>query len=171
MATQWRVDKAMPSLPSQLTADGYTLRPATTTRIFTPVLFGRGITSTGERSGSFAVTPMIGGVFGRTNGIAPGCEASIAWKLLSISLSNEYLFDTTSKSGNSYYAWPQLSFQPLHWLQFGAVAERTKVNLAHPVLRGGFFVGLSHKHYEFTTYVFNPGGAGTTVVLEAGASF
>jgi hypothetical protein len=25
----------------------------------------------------FAVTPMIGGVFGRTNGIAPGCEASL----------------------------------------------------------------------------------------------
>ena len=85
----------------------------------------------------FAFTPMIGGVFGRTNGIAPGCEASIAWKLLGVSLSNEYLFDTTSKSGNSYYAWPQLSLQPLNWLQFGAVAERTKVNLAHPVLRGG----------------------------------
>ena len=25
----------------------------------------------------FAVTPMIGGVFGHTNGIAPGCEASV----------------------------------------------------------------------------------------------
>ncbi len=25
----------------------------------------------------FAITPMIGGVFGRTNGIAPGCEASL----------------------------------------------------------------------------------------------
>ena len=26
----------------------------------------------------FSVTPMIGGVFGRTNGIAPGCEASLS---------------------------------------------------------------------------------------------
>jgi hypothetical protein len=29
----------------------------------------------------FEVTPMIGGVFGRTDGIAPGCEASLTWKL------------------------------------------------------------------------------------------
>ena len=48
----------------------------------------------------FAITPMIGGVFGRTNGIAPGCEASLAYKKLELSVSNEYVFDTSSKSGN-----------------------------------------------------------------------
>ena len=61
----------------------------------------------------FAVTPMIGGVFGRTNGIAPGCEASLTWKKLTFSIDNEYVFDTTSKSGNFYYAWPQITYQPL----------------------------------------------------------
>ena len=58
----------------------------------------------------FAVTPMIGGVFGRTNGIAPGCEASLAYRKLTLSIDNEYVFDTTSKSGNFYYTWPQLTY-------------------------------------------------------------
>ena len=48
------------------------------------------------------VTPMIGGVFGRTAGIAPGCEASLTYKKIELSVSNEYVFDTSAKSGNFY---------------------------------------------------------------------
>ena len=51
----------------------------------------------------FSLTPMIGGVFGQTNGIAPGCEASLTFKKIEASISNEYVFDTGSKSGNFYY--------------------------------------------------------------------
>jgi len=119
----------------------------------------------------FAVTPMIGGVFGRTNGIAPGCEASLAWKKLTLSIDNEYVFDTTSKSGNFYYSWPQLTYQPTSWLKFGGVAQRTRTFETSFDTQRGFFVGFMHKKLEFTTYVFNPGTSGTTVVLEAGASF
>ena len=32
------------------------------------------------------VTPMIGGVFGRTTGIAPGCEASLTYKKIELSV-------------------------------------------------------------------------------------
>jgi hypothetical protein len=119
----------------------------------------------------FAVTPMIGGVFGRTNGIAPGCEASLAWKKLTVSIDNEYVFDTGSKSGNFYYSWPQITYQALDWLNFGAVAQHTKVFQTPNDTQSGFFVGLSHKKLEFTTYVFNPGTSGTSVVLETGVSF
>ena len=119
----------------------------------------------------FAVTPMMGGVFGRTNGIAPGCEASLTWKKLTFSIDNEYVFDTASKSGNFYYAWPQITYQALDWLNFGAVAQHTRVFQTTFDTQRGFFVGLSHKQLEFTTYVFNPGTSGTSVVLEVGASF
>ena len=125
----------------------------------------------------FAVTPMIGGVFGRTNGIASGCEASLTWKKLTFSLDNEYVFNTTSKSGNFYYAWPQFTFQALKWLNFGAVAQHTKVFQTKLDIQQGFFVGVSrdvgHKptKLEFTTYVFDPGTSSTSVVLELGASF
>ena len=48
----------------------------------------------------FSLTPMIGGIFGRSNGIAPGGEASLTYKKIQASISNEYVFDTDSKSRN-----------------------------------------------------------------------
>jgi hypothetical protein len=119
----------------------------------------------------FAVTPMIGGVFGRTNGIAPGCEASLAWRKLTFSIDNEYVFDTTSKSGNFYYSWPQITYQPTGWLKFGGVAQRTKTFETNYDMQRGFLVGVMRKKLEFTTYVFGPGTSSTSVVLELGASF
>jgi hypothetical protein len=62
------------------------------------------------------VTPIIGGVFGRTTGIAPGCEVSLAYRKVELSISNEYVFDTGDSSGNFYYSWPQLTYSPADWL-------------------------------------------------------
>ena len=71
---------------------------------------------------------MIGGVFGRTNGIAPGCEASLTYKKIELSIANEYVFDTTHKSGNFYYSWPQLTYSPVDWFRVGLVAQRTRLS-------------------------------------------
>ncbi len=115
------------------------------------------------------VTPIIGGVFGRTNGIAPGLEISLKYKnKIEASITNEYVFDTTSKSGNFYYAWPQLTYSPKEWLQVGLVAQHTVAYQDGVNIQRGFLVGFSRGHWEYTTYVFNPGIAGTTVVLELG---
>jgi hypothetical protein len=120
----------------------------------------------------FDITPMIGGVFGRLNGIAPGCEASLSYKKkVVLSIGNEYVFDTTSKSGNFYYAWPQLTYSPVQWLHVGAVAQHTAAYHTALNIQRGFLVGVSHKKLEFTAYVFGPGTASTTVVLETGVSF
>jgi hypothetical protein len=120
----------------------------------------------------FAITPMVGGVFGRTNGIAPGCEASLSYrKKLEASINNEYVFDTTSKSGNFYYSWPQLTYSPVDWFHVGAVAQHTAAYQSSISLQRGFLVGFSRKQWEFTTYVFDPGSKATVVVLEWGVSF
>jgi len=120
---------------------------------------------------SLSVTPMIGGVFGRTNGVAPGCEASLTYKKIEASISNEYVFDTGSRAGNFYYSWPQLTFAPVAWFRVGAVAQHTKTYHTPLNVQRGFLVGLSHKQWEFTTYVFNPELDQPTVVLELGVSF
>jgi len=126
----------------------------------------------------FDLTPMIGGVFGRTNGIAPGLEVEFQYrKKIELTLTNEYVFDTDSKSGNFYYAWPQLTYSPLDWFHVGVVAQHTAAYHTPVNIQRGFLVGFSHKiceshkKWEFTTYVFNPGISGTTVVLEAGITF
>jgi hypothetical protein len=117
------------------------------------------------------VTPMIGGVFGRTTGIAPGCEASLSYKQIELSISNEYVFDTTDRSGSSYYSWPQLTYSPLDWLRVGLVAQHTKAFHTSLDIQRGFLVGFSHRKWEFTTYIFNAGGTDPTAVLEVGVNF
>lgn len=117
------------------------------------------------------VTPMIGAIFGRTTGIAPGCEASLTYRKIELSVSNEYVFDTTNKSGNFYYSWPQLTYSLKDWLRVGVVAQRTKAFHSDLDTQRGFLVGVSHKHMEFTTYVFNAGWTDPTVVQEFSVSF
>ena len=119
----------------------------------------------------FHLTPMIGGVFGRTTGVAPGFEASLEYKKIKASISNEYVFDTNHKSGNFYYSWPQLSYSPREWLRVGLVAQRTKAFQTKLDTQRGFLVGLVYKKAEFTTYVFNVGWTDPSVVLEVGWSF
>src|SRR5687768_5282005 len=61
------------------------------------------------------VTPMLGGVFGDTTGIAPGCEVSLTYENISFDSSSEYVFDTTDPSASFFYGWPQLTYSPLNW--------------------------------------------------------
>jgi len=117
------------------------------------------------------LTPMIGGVMGRTDGIAPGLEAALKYKKLSLSVTNEYVFDTSTKSGNFYSSYPQIAYAVTDWLRCGAVAMKNKAFQTKLQVQRGFFVGLSHKNWEFTTYIYNPGVADPTVVLEVGRSF
>jgi hypothetical protein len=117
------------------------------------------------------VAPILGGVFGRTTGIAPGCEASLTYRKVELSISNEYVFDTGDSSGNFYYSWPQLTYSPADWLQVGLVAQHTKAFHSSLDVQRGFLVGISHKNLEFTSYIFNAGSTDPTVVLEVGVSF
>lgn len=118
------------------------------------------------------VTPMIGGVFGCTQGIAPGCEAELNWHQLNISISNEYVFDKRWPSGNFYYVWNQITYQPLKWFRFGYAGQRNKMFFQRPLEhQEGSLLGINHKRYQFTTYVLNPGSSDRFVQFEVGATF
>jgi hypothetical protein len=117
----------------------------------------RGDVSAGDKW-KLDITPMLGGVFGRNNGIAPGCEVSLGYrKKVEASINNEYVFDTTSKSGNFYYSWPQVTYSPMDWFHVGAVAQHTVAYQTSLSIQRGFLVGFSRQKWELTTYVFNPG--------------
>jgi hypothetical protein len=117
------------------------------------------------------VTPMIGGVFGRTSGIAPGCEASLSYKKIALSVSNEYVYNPARKSENFYYSWLQLTYSPARWLNFGALTQHTKAFGSQAYEQPGVFVGVSHKHWYFTTYVFSARIDDPTAILEAAVNF
>jgi hypothetical protein len=117
------------------------------------------------------VTPMIGGVFGKTTGVAPGYLASLSWKKIELSTEGEYVFDTKDSSGNFFYSWMELTYSPRGWCRAGLVAQRTKAYHTSLDIQRGLLVGFSHKKLDFTTYVFNAGWTDPTIVLSLGFNF
>lgn len=63
--------------------------------------FGRNFTA-GKKL-VFDATPIFGGVFGRTNGIAPGCDASLSYREIALSVSNYHVFNTNKVSFRTKY--------------------------------------------------------------------
>jgi hypothetical protein len=118
-----------------------------------------------------SATPMIGGVFGNTTGVAPGYLGALTWKRLELSTEGEYVFDTRHREGNFFYSWMELSYSPVEWFRTGLVAQRTKAYQTGLDVQRGVFIGFSHKKVNFTTYVFNAGWTDPTIVLSLGVHF
>jgi hypothetical protein len=118
-----------------------------------------------------ALTPMIGGVLGRTTGIAPGLQASLTYKKIEFLSSSEYVFDTRHVSESFFYSWPQLTYSPVEWFHIGVAAQHTKAYHSSLDIQRGFLIGVSYKKVDFTTYVFNPDLASPTTLLEMGYNF
>jgi hypothetical protein len=119
----------------------------------------------------FEATPMIGGVFGNTTGVAPGYLASLSWKKIEVSTEGEYVFDTKDSAGSFFYSWMELTYSPREWCRAGLVSQRTKAYQTDLDIQRGLLIGFSHKRVDFTTYIFNAGWTDPTVVLSLGFNF
>jgi len=117
------------------------------------------------------VTPMVGGIFGNTAGIAPGYEMSIAWKKFELSSDGEYVFDARHHNDSFLYSWNELTYSPTDWLHIGIVSQRTRAYHTSLDIQRGLLLGFSHKRLDFTTYVLNAGWTDPTVVLSMAYRF
>jgi hypothetical protein len=116
-------------------------------------------------------TPMIGGVFGNVNGIAPGVEVTATYKKLQLYSANEYIFDTTTKSGNFFYTWSQLTYSPVPWFMAGYVVQRTQAYTTSLDIQRGLLLQVTRKNVTFSTQIFNMGETDPVVILALGYSF
>ena len=116
-------------------------------------------------------TPMLGGVFGNTTGIAPGYKLSLTYWKFELSSEGEFVFDTGNSEGNFFYTWSELSVSPVDWFRFGLVGQRTRAYQAGVDIQRGLLVGFSYKKIDFTTYVFNLDQGKPTWVFSVGVSF
>jgi len=119
----------------------------------------------------FEATPMIGGVFGDVNAVAPGLLYTLTYKKVELYSANEYLFDTSTKAGNFFYTWTQLTYSPLEWLTVGYVVQRTRAYQTPLDIQRGLLIGFTRRKVNFTTHIFNVGQADPTLVLSLGYSF
>src|SRR3954468_4060110 len=116
---------------------------------------------------AWELTPMLGGVFGHTTGIAPGYKGSISWWKLELYSEGEYVVDTGNSNNNFFYNWSELTLSPLDWFKFGMVTQRTRLYHTDREIQRGVLAGLMFKHIDLATYVLNPDESKPTVVLAA----
>jgi len=110
----------------------------------------------GGKDFEYFITPMLGGVVGRTDGIAPGLEITLGYAGFELYSESEYLFDFGSSEYNFFYSWTDLTYSPLDWLWFGISGQITKANETEFETDQGLILGAAYKNFEITGYFYNP---------------
>ena len=130
-----------------------------------------GYNFSGGETLAWEFTPMLGGVFGDTTGIAPGYKGSLSWSKLELYSEGENVFDTRSTSDSFFYNWSELTLAPAEWFRFGLVTQRTRVYKTDRDLQRGVLAGFSFKKVSLSGYVLNPDENKPTLVVSFGLTF
>jgi hypothetical protein len=104
----------------------------------------------------FVFVPMVGLVFGNTNGIAPGLEMEIScWKLDFYSES-EYVLDYAAQESNFFYMYSELAVRPIHAIRLGGIGQRTKVFETPRETQYGMFGEYYFGRFRVGVFYFSP---------------
>jgi len=130
-----------------------------------------GYNFTGGEKVKWELSPMLGGMFGKVTGVAPGCEASLSWRRLELYSEGEYVIDLTDSSASYFYNWSELTLSVPDPLRVGLVVQHTHVYQTDREIQRGLLIGISYKSADVTAYIFNPGESASTVVIAVRASW
>jgi hypothetical protein len=130
-----------------------------------------GCNFSGGKNLAWEFTPILGGVFGDTTGIAPGYKGSLRWLKLELYSEGEYVFDTGNSSDSFFYNWSELTLAPAEWFRFGMVTQRTRLYKTDRDIQRGVLAGFSFKKLGLTGYVLNPDQDKPTFVLAVSLTF
>jgi hypothetical protein len=119
----------------------------------------------------FSLVPMVGGVFGHTQGVAPGLEFDLVWKILELYFESEYVFDAAGRDDDFFYLWAEFTVNPVEWLSVGLVAQRTRAYDTDVEVDRGLLVGFHVRSVTATVYVFNLDQDDPYVMIGVGVSF
>jgi len=119
----------------------------------------------------YTITPMLGGVVGRSDGMAPGLEVTLNFKGFELYTEGETYLDFESSENNYLYNWTDLTYSPKDWIWFGISGQRTRVYQTSLDIQRGVLIGAGLKNWEFTTYVYNLGFDDPFVLLSISKQF
>ncbi|MBL8861097.1 MAG: hypothetical protein JNK02_03715 [Planctomycetes bacterium] len=117
-----------------------------------------------------AFTPMIGGVAGETEGVAPALLIDAGWKGLEFYSESEYLFDLGDDE-DYFYSWSTLLWRFSEPLAVGIVTERTKIVETDLELNRGLALQVSPGPVGFALYAYNVGSQDEYYTLSVDLSF
>jgi len=130
-----------------------------------------GYNFSGGETVTWELTPMVGGVFGDTAGVAPGYKGSLSWKKLEFYSEGEYVFDTGGSSDSFLYNWTELTLAPVEWFRFGLITQRTRVYKTDRDIQRGVLAGVSFRHLTVTAYAMNPDEQKPNFIFAVGVTF
>jgi hypothetical protein len=116
-------------------------------------------------------TLMLGGVFGVTNGTAPGFRGALAWWKVDLYSEGEYVFDAGDSTDSYFYNWSELTLTPVDWLRVGLVTQRTRVYEMGRYIQRGPLVGITYKKLDVTAYLLDADSVKPTVVAAVAVDF
>ena len=122
------------------------------------------------RAVTLAATPMLGGVVGRSDGVAPGLELTIGWHRLELYSEAEYLL-ATGDGEDFLYTWTQLTWRPREWLGVGLSGQRLRSSGSDLTIDRGPLVEFSRGPVSLTGWFYNPFSADAFTVLGASITF
>lgn len=128
-----------------------------------------GYNFSGGENFEYTFTPMIGGVFGLANGVAPGLEMTLSYKGFELYSESEYMFDFEEE--DFFYNWSDFTYSPTDWLWFGISGQRLRVYQSELEVQRGLLVGGGLGNFELTTYWYNIGLDDSFVLLTLSAYF
>ncbi|HXL54853.1 MAG TPA: hypothetical protein VN958_01265 [Chitinophagaceae bacterium] len=121
----------------------------------TASMFGGWRFETGNKV-QFGVTPMIGILFGNTNGLAPGLELELNYKILDFYSESEYVTDLTGNENNFFYTWSELGIKPCSSFRAGISVQSTRLYKTKLDVQRGLFGECSFWKLTLGVYYFNP---------------
>ena len=119
----------------------------------------------------FEIIPMIGAVFGNTNGLAPAVSLRLAWNRIELYNESEYVVDRDDEDYNFLFAWTEAVIWPTQWLRIGLAEQRTHPSSAPADVAPGLLVGLAFKRAGGSLYLFDPGDGERYAIIGFEVSF
>lgn len=104
----------------------------------------------------YLLTPMVGGVVGQTDGIAPGFEMDLSLGRWGFYTETEYVFDLIAAEDSYFYAWSQIRFAITNWMVLGLVGGRNRVYQNDLEIQRGVSLGFVKGKNAITGYYYNP---------------
>lgn len=115
-----------------------------------------GYNITGGNTFKYLLTPMLGGVVGRTDGLAPGFEADLGYGHFGFYTEMEYLFDFNVSADSYYYVWSHLRYGITRWMAAGIAGGRNRVYQNDVDIQRGVSLGFTIQKFSITGYYYNP---------------
>ena len=119
---------------------------------------------------AFEAVPMLGFVFGNTNGIAPGLELTAAFNKFDFYSESEYVIDFSVRENNFLYTWGELAIN-LGSFRTGISCQRTLLYQTDFDTQLGIFAEYSIGKFTAGAYYFNPFSNDDLVTISAGIEF